>query len=346
MSLVLADVEGLTLTDDDRDLLKHPYLAGIIFFQRNFSSYEQLSALVSEIRELTCDRPFLLAVDQEGGRVQRFHQEFTSLPALGTLASSGLSEQQLASLCHELGWLMASEIRCAGIDISFAPVLDVDVGVSKVIGKRSFGSSPEVVIPLARSYIEGMNEAGMLATVKHFPGHGGVKADSHLESPLDMRSFDDLWQQEAIVFEQLLVEGVGAVMPAHVTYPAIDPQPASFSPYWLQQTLRDKLGFNGCVFSDDLSMQAARAMGGPASRAIQAIDAGCDIILCCNDRTSALQMLDQVALMEPSMAASRLSAMCGTPTPWPKSNGLSELHATRRYQLITERLEALQDSQC
>ena len=342
MSYLLIDLEGQTLSSEEKELIQHPMVAGLIFFQRNFSSFSQLSDLVSEIRELTSDRDFLLSVDQEGGRVQRFHNEFTSLPALGDVSALQIPEAECHALTQDLGWLMASEIRAAGIDISFAPVLDVDVGVSEVIGRRSFGSDPATVIPFAEAYINGMAEAGMKATAKHFPGHGAIRADSHLESPVDHRDYKTLETTEMSVFTSMINKGLAAVMPAHVIYPEVDHRPASFSPVWLKDILRKQLGFNGCIFSDDLTMAAATAMGSPAHRAEQALAAGCDIILCCNDRGAAKDIMENASFDDNPDALQRLKSMCSESTLKPVETGLEAIQSTPRYNRIVETLKQAQ----
>lgn len=288
--LVMLDIEGTSLTADDKALLQHPAVGGVIFFSRNIEDRIQLCGLSSEIRRL---RPDLLqAVDQEGGRVQRLKDGVTTLPPMGRIRDVFEGDAaKLASYC--IGRLMASEVTACGLDLSFAPVLDIDFDRSGVIGDRSFSTDADEVVSLAGSFIQGMEAAGMAATGKHFPGHGYVKADSHLAIPHDSRTKDAIWSQDLLPFRQLapLLRGI---MPAHVIYDAIDDQPAGFSPYWLQSVLRDELKFNGLIFSDDLSMEGARAAGSHAEAANAALQAGCDMVLVCNDRSAAIKVVDAV----------------------------------------------------
>ncbi|MCL4150556.1 UNVERIFIED_CONTAM: hypothetical protein GTU68_053985 [Idotea baltica] len=250
----MLDLEGTELSADEKELLQHPYCGGLIFFSRNFESVEQLQQLINDVRDVTPD-DFLISVDHEGGRVQRFREGFTKLPPLATLYEQSDDEPSALRAAHHHAWLMASELRAMGIDFSFAPVLDLNYGVSEVIGDRAFHSEADIVSKMAAAYVEGMHEAGMAATGKHFPGHGAVVADSHLEIPVDERGIDALKQADMIPFQYLINHGMDAIMPAHVIYPDIDTQPAGFSSIWLQQILREKLGFDGVIFSDDLNME-------------------------------------------------------------------------------------------
>ena len=282
----MLDLEGLQLTEDERQLLQKPVVGGVILFSRNYSDPAQLSSLVSEIR--SCNGNLLLAVDQEGGRVQRFRESFVKLPALHTLASvyeeSAEEGRRLAQL-H--AWVMASEVLYYGLDFSFAPVLDLYNPESEVIAERAFADSVDAVVDLASSYIVGMNDAGMIATGKHYPGHGTVVADSHVSLPSDERSAETILDTDFRVFAKMINQ-LDGIMPAHVVYPNIDSESAGFSKIWIQEKLRGQLGFEGIVFSDDLSMAAAHAGGTPVQRAEKALTAGCDMILACNDREAAL----------------------------------------------------------
>ena len=277
---LMLDVAGTYLTSEDRQILRQPEVGGLIIFARNIEHPKQVRELCQSIRALRPD--LLLAVDQEGGRVQRLRRDFVKLPAMGDLAD----KPNAGALARECGWLMATEVLSVGLDFSFAPVLDVNYGQSAVIGKRAFGQSPLEVQVLAGAFIEGMQQAGMAATGKHFPGHGFAEADSHVAIPVDDRSLDEIRQKDLQPFKAL-AEKLAAVMPAHVIYPQVDPNPAGFSRYWLQEILRKELGFNGVIFSDDLSMAGAHVVGDAAARIEAAISAGCDMGLVCNDRASA-----------------------------------------------------------
>ena len=305
---LMLDLEGIELSAEEKELLQHPLVGGVILFTRNYESTEQLDVLVKSIRKATSNK-LLISVDHEGGRVQRFRSEFTELPAIASLSQNDHAENK--SLIH--GWLMAAEVRAMGIDFSFAPVLDVDYGVSAVIGDRAFSQNPETISLLATEYIKGMREAGMASTGKHFPGHGAVTEDSHHEIPVDKRSREEIWQNDVIPFASLIKEGLDAVMPAHVIYSEIDERPAGFSPYWLQQVLRQELQFDGVIFSDDLTMEGASVMGGYPERAEAAMEAGCDMVLVCNSRQGAIEVIDQAKIEHSTESAQRLLRMQGKP---------------------------------
>jgi beta-N-acetylhexosaminidase len=308
ISPLMLDLEGIELSPEEKELLQHPLTGGVIFFTRNFESTEQLKVLVDEVRNAT-KHPLLISVDHEGGRVQRFRSEFTVLPPLAKLDESEEAEHK--SYAH--GWLMAAEVRAMDIDFSFAPVLDVNYGVSEVIGDRSFNKDPQRISLLASEYIKGMREAGMASTGKHFPGHGAVIEDSHLEIPVDKRSKEEIWTNDIIPFKGLINEGLDAIMPAHVIYSEIDNKPAGFSPYWLQQVLRGELNFDGVIFSDDLTMEGASVMGGYPERAEAAVEAGCDMVLVCNNRQGAIEVLDRANIKKNQQSAQRLMRMQGKP---------------------------------
>ncbi len=276
---VLIGIEGTTLSPRSRDMLCHPLVGGVVLFQRNFANRGQLCVLVSEIRELR-DPRLLLAVDQEGGRVQRFVEGFTRLPALGRIGQVFASDPQGAmEVAYWHGQLMACEMLEVGIDLSFAPVIDLDRG-SDVIGDRAFSADPEVVIALGRAYLEGMHAAGMKTTGKHFPGHGSVRADSHVSDVCDQRELEDIEASDLKPFATL-AENLDAMMIAHVVYPALDDRPAGYSRPWLIDQLRGRIGFEGVIFSDDLGMHAARVEGDLRERTLVALAAGCDAALVC-----------------------------------------------------------------
>ncbi len=279
---VMISLQGTTLTAQEQEYLTNPQVGGVIFFSRNYENRPQLRRLIEHIRTLR--DPLLIAVDQEGGSVQRFREGFTKLPALGDLGDLyRQNPQQAVSRAEYFGQLMASELLTLGIDMSLAPVLDLDRGISAVIGRRSFHNTVAGVITLAKAYIQGMHSAGMAATGKHFPGHGGVVADSHATLPIDPRDFSAIFQEDMQPFLQLK-DMLWAIMPAHVHYSAIDPNPAGFSEFWQQKILRQELGFEGVIISDDLTMGGAKEAGGSyLNRARKALAAGCDMIIVCND---------------------------------------------------------------
>ncbi len=289
---VILDLEGLELTAEERELLRHPAVGGVILFSRNYRDPDQLAALTTAIHALREPR-LLISVDQEGGRVQRCREGLTRLPPAARFGQLARRHPQHARQAAEaVGWLMAAELRALGVDFSFAPVLDLDRGVSGVIGDRAFADTINGVSDLSRAWCEGVRAAGMASVGKHFPGHGGVAADSHAELPIDDRRFEEIEMEDLVPFERLIRHGLEAVMPAHVLYPQVDARPAGFSPFWLKEILRGQLAFQGLIFSDDLNMGAAAAGGGYADRARAALDAGCDILLICNNRPAALEMVD------------------------------------------------------
>ena len=297
---VMLGLDDVELTSEERELLIHPLVGGVILFSRNYRSPEQVGALIAAIHDLRRPR-LLVAVDHEGGRVQRFREGFTRLPAVRRLGEIHDQDPLRAKyLARATGWLMAAELRAVGVDFSFAPVLDLDHGVSGIIGDRAFHSDPETVADLAHAYTSGMQKAGMEAVGKHFPGHGGIAADSHLELPNDPRSYADLKTTDLLAFERMIHYGLAALMPAHVLYPQVDDRPAGFSARWLKEILRQRLEFHGVIFSDDLDMAGAQEAGPPPERARAALEAGCDMVLVCNDRRAAVAILDHLRhAMEP-----------------------------------------------
>lgn len=305
---LMLDLDGTELTPEERELLSHPMVGGVIFFARNFESREQITALCHAIRQL---RPaLLLAVDQEGGRVQRFVEGYTRLPAMAKLAAADTGPGSRGQgLVHDTGWLMAAEVLASGVDFSFAPVLDVDRDQCAVIADRAFSDDPRRVAELAGRFIDGMHEAGMAATGKHFPGHGSVTADSHLEIPVDPRELPAIRARDLVPFAEL-ADQLDAVMPAHIRFPAVDEHCVGFSRLWLQQLLRTDLGYDGVIFSDDLSMKGADVPGGYPQKAALALAAGCDMILVCNNRSGALEVIDYLerSAPQPSHRLSRMKA--------------------------------------
>jgi beta-N-acetylhexosaminidase len=292
MGPLIMDVVGKELQPLERDLLQHPQVSGVILFARNYESRQQVKDLIQQIRQAKTN--LLILVDQEGGRVQRFRDEFTRLPPLAEFGKVYQQNPEHAlQLAEQSAYTMASELKAVGVDMSFSPVLDVDQGVSLVIGDRSFASDPKLVTVLAAAYIKGMHSAGMPATGKHFPGHGAVAADSHKELPVDKRSFADIWQCDLLPYRELTNQ-LDAVMVAHVVYPKINKKPASFSRYWLHDVLRQQIQFKGIIFSDDLSMLGAAVAGNVVKRMKAALKAGCDRVLLCNDQPALIKCLDKI----------------------------------------------------
>lgn len=308
---LMLDLSGVELTPTEREYLQHPSTGGVILFDRNYESLEQLEALVSSIHGVR-QPPLLVAVDQEGGRVQRFRKDFTTLPAVRNLGKVYDENRKRAKrLAQACGWLMAKELRAVGVDFSFAPVLDLDRGVSEVVGDRAFHEDPEAVADIAHSYMIGMTEAGMAATGKHFPGHGSVSDDSHLTLPVDERDYADISNEDLVSFERMINYGLAAVMVAHVLYSRADPQAAGFSRFWLQEELRVRLGFQGTIFSDDLTMAGARVVGDAPDRARAALEAGCDMILVCGDPAATEQILERLEPRDDPASHMRLARMHG-----------------------------------
>ncbi|MEO0576055.1 MAG: beta-N-acetylhexosaminidase [Pseudomonadota bacterium] len=310
---IMLDIEGLELTPLDRDLLRQPAVGGVILFKRNFSNITQITELIADIKSVKTPA-LLVGVDQEGGRVQRFGAPMTALPPMGWFGLLFDRDARAArELARETGWLLAAELLQTGVDVSFAPVLDLQRGVSSVIGDRAFHRSVDGVVALASAMMHGMQEAGMPAVGKHFPGHGAVVADSHLELPVDRREYADI-TEDIQVFERMILAGIPALMSAHVVYATLDPLPASFSPWWLTSELRTRLGFRGAVFSDDLTMRATSGFGDITSRSDAVLAAGTDMILICNDRSSAEAAVDHQAGQQRPEAMARLARMRATPT--------------------------------
>ncbi|MFN3919512.1 MAG: beta-N-acetylhexosaminidase [Methylohalobius sp.] len=305
------DLQGPKLAPEEREWLAHPKVGGIILFSRNYEEPAQIKALIADIRR-AANKPILIAVDQEGGRVQRFRQGFTRLPPAARFGALYLKDRPAALKAAEAaGFLMAAELRAVDVDLSFAPVLDVDSKVSEVIGDRAFADDPEAVAELGGAFARGMRRAGMAAVGKHFPGHGGVAADSHLTLPEDGRRLAELEARDLLPFQRLIEEGLAAVMCAHVRYLEVDFLPAGFSAVWIQAVLRRKMGFTGAIFSDDLAMAGAAGMGDLQARAEAALAAGCDMLLACNCPAESVKLLDTIAWRPDSERALRLHGLQG-----------------------------------
>ncbi|WP_043526317.1 beta-N-acetylhexosaminidase [Litchfieldella xinjiangensis] len=330
---VMLDLEGPSLKRAERDLLRQPEVGGVILFSRNIENAAQVHSLCTSLRRLRPD--LLLAIDQEGGRVQRLRQGVTRLPSMQRLAEGYDSDPQATTQrCQDAGWLLGMEMAACGLDLSFAPVLDVDGGSSTVIGDRSFSSDPRTVATLAGAFLTGLHEAGMVGVGKHFPGHGSVAADSHHELPVDTRPLEALRGHDLIPFAELAPR-LDGIMPAHVVFSAFDERPAGFSPNWLG-LLRQDLGFKGAIFSDDLSMAGAAVAGGPGDRARSALDAGCDMVLVCNDREAAREVITACSGRSGKRHA---KLRYGRARP-----SLEALPALSRWRRVHARLEALVDS--
>jgi beta-N-acetylhexosaminidase len=323
---LMIDLEKNTLSNEERKLLQHPLVGGVILFSRNYESPEQLAALTTEIHALR-QPSLLIAVDHEGGRVQRFRDGFVHLPACAKLGELyDRNHRQALTLSEQMGWLMAAELRAVGVDFSFAPVLDLGRHISTVIGDRAFHANPEVVAELARAMMRGMRQAGMMAVGKHFPGHGSVAPDSHVAVPVDERRLVDLQFEDLLPFERMIHYGLAAIMPAHVIYPQVDTQPAGFSARWLRGILRKELDFQGVIFSDDISMAGAAVVGDPLARTQLALQAGCDMVLICNDRAAAIQVIENLGEYNSPSSQVRLMRLHGKAgVDW------ESLHADNRW---------------
>lgn len=324
---VMLDIAGPELSAADRERLHHPLAGGVILFSRNYASPQQLQRLTSDIHAMRSPS-LLIGVDHEGGRVQRFREAFTAIPAMRTLGRAwDAAPQQAKVLAHATGFVLAAELRACGVDFSFAPVLDVDYGNSGVIGDRALHSDPHVIAELARVLVQAFREAGMTAVGKHFPGHGHVRADSHLEVPVDDRRYSEIERSDLLPFRRLIASGLGGIMPAHVVYPHVDERPAGFSRVWLTKILRGQMGFQGVVFSDDLSMEGASVAGNVTERATAALDAGCDMVLVCNQPSCVDEILENMNYTMPAVNLARLARMHGRP----QARDMTALREDTRY---------------
>jgi beta-N-acetylhexosaminidase len=333
----MLDLQGTELQQDELEMLQHPNTGGVILFSRNYSDVNQLTELTRQIHEIK-HPDLLIAVDHEGGRVQRFKKGFTRMPPCGRYGELYEKNQSESLEYTEMaGWLIASELLSVGIDFSFAPVLDLDNGKSSVIADRAFHKDSDVVSQLARAFVKGLNSAGMAAVGKHFPGHGAVIEDSHETLPVDNRSFEDILMQDLVPFERLINSGISGIMPAHVVFPQVDDMPAGYSSIWIQKILRGQMGFHGAIFSDDISMGAASVAGEPLARAQAALSAGCDMILICNDRQAAADILDNLELDSRPDTKVRMMRMYGKPSV----TMLSQLKDNPRWNEAVTRIASL-----
>jgi beta-N-acetylhexosaminidase len=299
---VVLDPLGPALTDDDVRRLRHPAVGGAILFSRNFETPAQLQALTQDIRALR-EPQLLIGVDHEGGRVQRFREGFTALPAMRALGQLWDRDREAGrAAARAAGYVIGSELAAHGLDFSFTPVLDLDYGASSVIGDRALHYDPIAVGALAAALVRGLAEGGMGAVGKHFPGHGYAAADSHVAVPTDDRPLSELLRKDLVPYGPVIEAGLAGIMPAHVIYPKIDAEPAGYSGVWLQEVLRGRLGFDGLVFSDDLSMEGASTVGGVPERARAALDAGCDMVLLCGDPEGQDRLLQSLQECAPAPA--------------------------------------------
>jgi len=328
----MVDVAGTELTPEDTQILKHPLVGGVILFTRNYEDPVQLTSLVAAIHAVRSPA-LLVAVDHEGGRVQRFRSGFSVLPPMRRIGKEyDLDPKAGLELARHMGWLMAAELRACGVDLSFAPCVDLDYGVSEVIGDRVFHSSAAAVSQLALAYMHGMRDAGMAATAKHFPGHGAVVADSHTAAPVDRRELVDM-DDDLTPYRRLIANGLPTVLAAHVLFPAVDDAVASASPHWIREILRGELGFKGVVFTDDMSMAGAAVAGDIVVRSRHALAAGYDIVLICNSRPSVVTVLDQLDFDPEPTSHMRLVRMRGR-----DGLGREELEASAQWRTCREQL--------
>lgn len=330
----MLDVEGRELTPADRALLREPAVGGVILFSRNYESPSQIADLVAAIRSLRSP-PLLIAVDHEGGRVQRFRDGFSAIPPMRRIGRQHDSDPDAAlSLAKTAGWLIASELRAMDIDLSFTPCVDLDWGVSEIIGNRAFHRKPNVVGDLASAFCNGLRSAGMASVAKHFPGHGAVVADSHDQLPVDRRNYGDLLDDMRPYEKLISKRQLAGVMIAHIVYAETDPLPASFSPYWIREQLRHSLGYDGAVLCDDLSMKATESMGSMPKRARLALEAGCDMVLVCNDRPAAGATVAALRDFSNPLSLVRLARLHGTGNVMRES-----LLASEEWHIAADRLK-------
>jgi beta-N-acetylhexosaminidase len=338
---VMLDVVGKELTAEDIKRLQNPLVGGVILFSRNFESPSQLKALTASINAVR-QPPLLISVDHEGGRVQRFKDGFTKIPPMREFGKIWDNNPKKAiALAEEAGWILAAELRAHGVDFSFTPVLDMDYGESQVIGNRAFHVEAQAIHELAYALMHGLRRGGMPAVGKHFPGHGYVVADSHVSIPVDEREFDEIAQNDMQPFRQMIDDGIQAIMPAHVIYPKVDEKPAGFSPRWLQKVLRERLGFDGIIFSDDLSMEGAGVAGDVTARALAALNAGCDMVLLCNEPYKADELLANLKWDISGASRARLARMHGGRSP----KDMDHLHEDAEFVAAVKRVDLVGKSE-
>lgn len=334
---IMLDIAGTQLTTGDKNRLLHPLVGGVILFTRNYSSLDQLKQLTTEIHALRTP-PLLISVDHEGGRVQRFRADFTRLPPMRELGKIWDEHPGKARhLAQQTGYVLAAELRAAGVDLSFTPVLDMDHGQSCVIGDRAFHHKPQGIAELAHNLMSGLKLGGMAAVGKHFPGHGYIQADSHVEIPVDARAYSDIEKSDLVPFRKMIGFGLAGIMPAHVIYPQVDTHPAGFSEIWLKKILRDELDFEGCIFSDDLNMAGAAVAGSMLQRAESALHAGCDMILICNNPEAADTLLAELRWDIPAISVVRLARMRGRHHP----DSLVSLHENASFVKAVENIAGI-----
>lgn len=335
----IIDIASTDLDSSDKELLAHPLVGGIILFARNYKSRQQLIELCTAIRKVRKTK-LLIMVDQEGGRVQRFITDFTRIPAMAKIGEYYNQDRQAAcQLAKEVAWLMATELLAAGVDLSFAPVLDLYTNNNKAIGDRAFHADPKVVIQLATAYIEGMHEAGMASTGKHFPGHGSVTLDSHVAMPIDHRTYNEIANSDMVPFAAMIKAGITSIMASHIIYPEVDALPVGFSKRWLKDILRHQLDFKGVIVSDDLNMEGANISTNYTDRVQAARDAGCDFVLLCNNRAGVIKVIDELAYEKHLVDKPIWSALAGNLD----QTNVNFVEA-KRWQTVTKHLQMIGNS--
>lgn len=341
-SPVMIGLQGLEISIEEQEMLQHPLVCGVILFSRNYQSPVQLTELTSAIHALR-EPALVVAVDHEGGRVQRFREGFTRLPALRRFGEVYDSDPDYSrQLVYQAGWLMATELLTSGVDFSFAPVLDLYHAESQAIAERAFHPDPLVVTELAQIYMSAMQAAGMAAVGKHFPGHGTVTADSHHALPVDKRSYDEIAASDLLPFVRLIEKNIAGIMPAHIVFSQLDAKPACFSEFWLKKILRQQLGFNNIIFSDDLGMTAATTVGDPLVRAEAALSAGCNILLSCNVPEASQQIIDNLRLPDEGADKNNGNLFSQLFLPRPDERRFSdfyELHQSPQWQQAVRQIQ-------